>query len=463
MKKKNKKEIYKRKDWHKRLIEYKKKIDSDRFTILDVPSFIEDYFNKDYKYNIEENKSISELKERLEKIRPILAKYYKCKEDELYLGDFNHRSLKDYPGKVSYKIIFGDANFYDSPMDIDIEEMQIIEGNANFECSRIKSLCNLKSIRGNIDCRCSNIESLGNLQYIGGDALFASTAQLESLYNVKKIGGYLEIIDSQINDLGNLQSVGKILGYCCGKKVENLSELRRLLPKKVEWNNRLKEYINKIRKNEFTENDVPQFVQDYFKGKYFDYMVTTPQLAEIKQNLHRIKSVLAKYYKCQENELYLGNINFDDQYFNYYKVVFGNALFGKFNRFYKYPSMVAKHLHGIQIILGNADFRGSPITDLGDLQFVGGNVYFDDFGIKSIRKVERIGGEIVGNEELKRQYKARQKKRLKKQNQSNNRFTHRDMAILTKGQHITGNEVEDNALVRFSKIITRCEGNNNGR
>lgn len=168
---------------------------------------------------------------------------------------------------------------------------------------------------------------------------------------------------------------------------------------KEEWKKRLKIYSKKISSETFTIDDVPQFVEDYFNKNYYEYQgtiyVENPTLREIKNKLHLIKEILAKYYNCQKDELYLGNINFTEQYFNYYKVIFGNASFGK-SDFYKYPEMTAKRLHGIQVILGDADFRGSLITDLNNLRIIGGNVYFNDSIKKSKIKSIKVGGKIMG-------------------------------------------------------------------
>lgn len=58
--------------------------------------------------------------------------------------------------------------------------------------------------------------------------------------------------------------------------------------------------------------------------------------------------------------------------------------------------MTAKHLHIIQIILGDADFRRSLITDTNNLRIIGGNVYFNDSMKKSQIKDIKVGGRIMG-------------------------------------------------------------------
>jgi len=322
--KKETKELYKRKEWNDRLVKYKNKIDSGKFNVQDVPSFIEDYFNRDYKKRDEENKSIMELKNRLEKIRTILAKYYKCKEDEIWLSDFiswEHR------GKINYKVIFGNADFFYIIHDEYTEDIQIIEGDADFSRSYIKSLKNIKSIRGNLDTRYTEIQTLGdNLQWIGGDALLS--VKTETLGKVKKIGGCLNIRGCQIKDLGDLQSAGAVSAYCCGKEIHNLDELRRELPKRLEWYYRLKQYINKMTTGAFTVEDFPQFLEDYLKKKYYEGDSYNPDFKYIKNHIHYIENIIAKYYNCKEDEIYFQDKEFHGSLNDsYYKVVFGDVYF----------------------------------------------------------------------------------------------------------------------------------------
>ena len=322
--KKDTKEHYKRKEWNDRLVKYKNKIDSGKFNVQDVPNFIEDYFNRDYKKNAEENKSIMELRNRLEKIRPILAKYYKCKEDEIWLGDFI--SWK-HEGKINYKVIFGNADFFYIRHDEYTEDIQIIEGDADFSRSYIKSLKNIKSIRGHLDTRYTGIQTLGdNLQWIGGDALLS--VKTETLGKVKKIGKCLNIRGCQIKDLGDLQSAGEVSAYCCGKEIHNLNELRRELPKRVEWYNRLEQYANKIKTGKFTVKDFQRFMEDYLKEKYYEEYSYNPDFIYIKEHAYYIKDVIAKYYNCKEDEIHCGDKKFYGSLHDLYcKVVFGNVIF----------------------------------------------------------------------------------------------------------------------------------------
>lgn len=53
-------------------------------------------------------------------------------------------------------------------------------------------------------------------------------------------------------------------------------------------------------------------------------------------------------------------------------------------------SALFKNVTGIK---GNADFRGSCITSLGQLQYVGGNIYLENSDIKDLGQLRHIGGD----------------------------------------------------------------------
>ena len=129
---KNGKEWLEKEEWNKRLIEYSRKIDEGEFTKEDVPQFIEDYFRADFRSHSDENTNKIELKNRLEKIKDKLAEYYKCSEEEIYIGDIKFSDT--YYEIVPYKLIFGNANF-DASQIIDLGQLQYIEENADFSNS----------------------------------------------------------------------------------------------------------------------------------------------------------------------------------------------------------------------------------------------------------------------------------------------------------------------------------------
>ena len=224
----NGKEWLAKEEWNKRLIEYKRKIDSGEFTIEDVPMFIEDYFcTSDYRSHGSENSNKTALKGVLDKIKGVLAEYYKCSEEEIYAGDI--KFAKTEITEVPYKIILGNANFSNSQVT-NLGQLQSIGGNAHFSYSKVTNLGQLKSIGGYAIFGYSKVTNLGQLQSIGGSVHFSHSkvtdlGQLQSIGGIadfrnssvaklgqlKSIGGDAVFYDSQVSDLGQIQNIGGIL------------------------------------------------------------------------------------------------------------------------------------------------------------------------------------------------------------------------------------------------------------
>ena len=85
-------------------------------------------------------------------------------------------------------------------------------------------------------------------------------------------------------------------------------------------------------------------------------------------------------------------------------------------------------LGDLESIGGNADFSWSKITDLGNLQNIGGDAYFRESQITNLGKLERIGGDAkfegsktidlrnlqsIGGQDLKPKFSAIQSKNQK--------------------------------------------------
>ena len=167
----NGKEWLEKEEWNKRLIEYARKIDNGEFKVEDVPKFIEDYLKKDYRNQGGENSNKKALKDRLEKIKGVVAEYYSCSEEEITFGDVNFAETQ--LTTVPYKIIFGDADFRGSQIK-NLGSLRSIGGNAYITGPKIKSLGLLESIGGYACFGGSQVEDLGSLRSIGGNCFFTS-------------------------------------------------------------------------------------------------------------------------------------------------------------------------------------------------------------------------------------------------------------------------------------------------
>ena len=356
----NGKEWLEKEEWNKRLIEYARKIDNGEFKVEDVPKFIEDYLKKDYRNQGGENSNKKALKDRLEKIKGVVAEYYSCSEEEITFGDVNFAETQ--LTTVPYKIIFGDADFRGSQIknlgslrsiggnadfrDLQVEDMgslRSIGGSANFKYSQIKSLGLLESIGGNADFRDSQVEDMGSLRSIGGDA-YITGPKIKSLGLLESIGGNADFYDLQVEDMGSLRSIG-------GDADFGRSQVKSL------------GLLESIGGNA------------YITGQ------------KIK-SLGLLESIGG--YAC------FGGSQVED--LGSLRSIGGSANF-------KYSQI--KRLGLLENIGGDADFRGSLVEDLGSLRSIDKIIYLDDSQIEVLKQLNQLKqvGSIVGSEKLRGEYK----------------------------------------------------------
>lgn len=170
-----------------------------------------------------------------------------------------------------------------------------------------------------------------------------------------------------------------------------------------EWNNRLSEYIKKIDDEQITLEDIPSLLRDYLIN--YSYVVTkNSNKNAIKIRLEKIKGLLAQYWGISEDEIYIGDINYE--YTNIktvpYKVILGNADFeysqieslgdlfmisGSAN----FRDSIIKDINPLTLIGGSADFGYSKFKDTGSLNFIGLNAFFGKSHIKKLINVKWIG------------------------------------------------------------------------
>ena len=396
----NGKEWLEKEEWNKRLIEYARKIDNGEFKVEDVPKFIEDYLKKDYRNQGGENSNKKALKDRLEKIKGVVAEYYSCSEEEITFGDVNFAETQ--LTTVPYKIIFGDADFRGSQIknlgslrsiggnadfrDLQVEDMgslRSIGGSANFKYSQIKSLGLLESIGGNADFRDSQVEDMGSLRSIGGDA-YITGPKIKSLGLLESIGGNADFYDLQVEDMGSLRSIGgdadfgrsqvKSLGllesiggyaYFGGSRVEDLGSLRSIGGDA-----------------NFERSQVKSLgLLESIGGNAY---ITGPKI----KSLGLLESIGG--YAC------FGGSQVED--LGSLRSIGGSANF-------KYSQI--KRLGLLENIGGDADFRCSLVEDLGSLRSIDKIIYLDDSQIEVLKQLNQLKqvGSIVGSEKLRGEYK----------------------------------------------------------
>ena len=188
------------------------------------------------------------------------------------------------------------------------------------------------------------------------------------------------------------------------KEIENGKEWLE----KEEWNKRLIEYDKKIEEGSFRKEDVESLIQDLFYHEdYKSHGSENSNKTRIKKKLNKIKEMLAEYYGVNENELYCGDMQFClyDKYLKKcpYKIILGDASFRfseitslgelqKIEGYADFEGSIVENLGNLQEIGGYANFRFSEITSLGELQKIGGNADFRNSEITSLGKLQKIEG-----------------------------------------------------------------------
>ena len=456
----NGKEWLEKEEWNKRLIEYARKIDNGEFKVEDVPKFIEDYLKKDYRNQGGENSNKKALKDRLEKIKGVVAEYYSCSEEEITFGDVNFAETQ--LTTVPYKIIFGDADFRGSQIknlgslrsiggnadfrDLQVEDMgslRSIGGSANFKYSQIKSLGLLESIGGNADFRDSQVEDMGSLRSIGGDANF-ERSQVKSLGLLESIGGNADFRDSQVEDMGSLRSIGGD-AYITGPKIKSLGLLESIGGDADFGRSQVKSLglLESIGGNaDFRDSQVEDMGSLRSIGGDADFgrsQVKSLGLLESiggyayfggsrVEDLGSLRSIGgdANFERSQVKSLGLLESIGGNAYITGPKIkslgllerIGGYACFGGSqvedlgslrsiggSANFKYSQI--KRLGLLENIGGDADFRGSLVEDLGSLRSIDKIIYLDDSQIEVLKQLNQLKqvGSIVGSEKLRGEYK----------------------------------------------------------
>ena len=220
----NGKEWFEKEEWNKRLIDYKNKIENETLQKEDVPGMLEDLRRQDYKSHSIENSNRVELKKIINKAKSLIASYYECEEEEIYIGDrllFSGLDVEVNP----YKVIFGSVDFGASKVK-DIGKLKVIFGDADFSFSKFKSLKELEYIDGYVDFQGSEIEDLGCLKNISGDAWF-SDSKIKKLGELENIGRDAFFNKSEIEDLGKLKNIGRDAMFSLSK-IRSLGELESI-------------------------------------------------------------------------------------------------------------------------------------------------------------------------------------------------------------------------------------------
>jgi len=280
-----------------------------------------------------------------------------------------------------------------SPKFENLNKLKYIGDELEFNGSNVESLKNLESIgsglmlNGKIKdlgklkkigfLNINTIDdsfSLGNLEEIVGDLNIFNDIIDFDFGNLKTIGGSFNASNSKITDLKNLQSVGNDF-IISGSKIKNFQNLKTIGGDADFSNNfssstqNIESILGSIKLLNSRIMDFPKLNKIggelYFKGSFF-------------KSLGSIKYIGGNLNFAESKVDDLGDL----------ESIGGYASF-------KSSSSNIKSLKKLKNIVKFANFTDSMVDDLGDLESIGGNVYFKDSKVKSLGKLNFVGGLVM--------------------------------------------------------------------
>ena len=194
---------------------YIKKIEEGTFSINDVEAMLNEciipniVLSKNPEYNYDGTKEFKALFGKLSLIKGILAQYFGCSEEEIFIGnaDFKNKNPKDY------KVIIGDAIFSGSRYK-NTGNIQEVIGELNLDDSNVKSI---EKVRRTVCLSARNkMISTGELTVIDWRAELSGATIRKS--KIERIGGPTKCVGSIIG-LDSLESVGGMLEITGARRV----------------------------------------------------------------------------------------------------------------------------------------------------------------------------------------------------------------------------------------------------
>ena len=115
-------------------------------------------------------------------------------------------------------------------------------------------------------------------------------------FSKEDVPQFLEDYFRSLNDYSRSDEENEIIN----KLRNNIYKIEKIIIEdENDWNNRLGEYIRKFDSGEFTEDDIPQFIDDYFRKAYSNEK--NGNQLQIRNTLWKIDEILTKY--IEETEL----------------------------------------------------------------------------------------------------------------------------------------------------------------
>ncbi len=232
-------------------------------------------------------------------------------------------------------------------------------------------------------------KTLASIQLANGDFYVFVDNDNKPHIAVKMIGNTIDEVRGIKNE--NEQEIEDNYRNIAISFLENNKEIKngKEWLDKEEWNKRLIRYSEEIENNTLKDEEIPQLIKDYMMNDYRSHGENTNK-EKLKENLPKIKGKIAEYYNCNEDEIlirdYFGSEykEINDQKVCPYRIIFGEANF-------RYSEIT--DLGNLSIIFGNANFTRSNLINLGNLTTIGENAYFNESKITDLGSLTNIGGD----------------------------------------------------------------------
>jgi len=364
---KNGKEWLEKEEWNKRLIKWNKKIDDEYVNEDEINLLLFDLFGvEDYRSHFARNSNQFNLIKKVKNNNFIMD----------YMG--NNLDNLTY-GKEWYKTELRNKRLVEWKDKIINETLEVEEIN-----QLLYDLFDFSSYK---------------LNYNG-------TLEKELLYKINKTDYFISLL------MDNEDKIDDNLIYA-----KQWYEIAK-------WNYRINSWIDLINNNLLTEDDMDSLIDDLTIFKYnsnYANMTNKKKLQNKLNNIPMVKKYLSKRYGCKEEEICIGDINYDDfvdyksndiikkhKYYefpyslvlgdlhfsnskrnvnmNKLKFIFGNAKFGE--------SYI--NLNNLKIIHGEADFSHYRGDNLNNLTYIMGDTdFFNATYLKELPKLNYIGGQAI--------------------------------------------------------------------
>ena len=237
---------------------WSKEIEEDRIDENDISEILFVYTLKARTNLLNRYDVLRRFQNNLLKIKPMIAKVFKCEDDEvalsltpqnenkvkIVLGDAVLENGKTYP---NVKIVYGNVTTAHKGCECKLPELVKIFGNAVFERSGKIDIPNLRYVGGNAIFGSSEIDNIDNVRFIGGvaDFIFSNIKRLNARIILE--GAYFH--DCQITSFGPLRELGGRIHFGSNNILKEKFEREFAYNENAETFKRKSHYLNENVRN----------------------------------------------------------------------------------------------------------------------------------------------------------------------------------------------------------------------